>query len=413
MYNFLVHISNLVILVAALFSKKISLMRRGRKSTFEILEASVIKRGVGVKTFWVHCASLGEFEQGRPVIERLRNRYPDAFIAISFFSPSGYEIRKNYEVADVVFYLPSDTKSNMKRLVKILKPDVLFVVKYEFWYNMLKQAKMSGCKVYLFSALFLENMIFFKKKGGFFRAMLKFFDGIYVQDTSSKELLAGLGHRDNVFVTGDTRFDRVVENKLNYIELPLIRDFVRYTEKVVVCGSTWNADMDILIPLILSCRECKFIIAPHEINEEVISSIEAALMSRGVVRYTNTTKYDNLECPNVMIIDCIGILNSVYQYGTRAYIGGGFGAGIHNILEAAVWGLPLIFGPNYGRFKEAVDLVESGGAHVVRNFDDLKEQFIRCGEGREHEGDLASSYVEVRKGASDMILDCVFGKSAS
>lgn len=409
MYNLAIYIANAGIWIASKFSEKVAQMRQGRKETFEIIETAIQKRGEK-KVFWVHCASLGEFEQGRPVIERLRKRFPDAFIALSFFSPSGYNVRKNYDQVDVVFYLPSDTHRNMKRLVGMLNPDALFVVKYEYWHNMLKETDKAGCPIYLFSALFQPNMVFFQSYGAFFRKMLKRFKQIYVQDSKSKELLATVGLDKNVFITGDTRFDRVIENRDNAVELPLLKCFTQTEKEIIVCGSTWNADMDILIPFILESKDTKFIIAPHQIHEEDISSIEAALMPRGVLRYTQTNKYDNLECPGVIIIDCVGILNSAYQYGKRAYIGGGFGAGIHNILEAAVWGLPLVFGPNYERFKEAVDLVELEGAWVVKNFDDLMMRYNDKNDKVSHACDIVKSYVDVRKGASDMIINNIFGK---
>lgn len=406
MYNVAIYISDAVIALLAIFNNKIAAMMVGRRETFVKLDKSQPER-VGRKVYWIHCASLGEFEQGRPIIERIKARFPDSFVALSFFSPSGYKVRLNYELADVVFYLPSDTKNNMKRLVEKLKPDALFVVKYEFWNNMLSEAKNGGVKTYLFSALFQANMPFFKWYGDFFRSMLSCFTRIYVQDQQSKQLLSGIGI-ENVSVAGDTRFDRVIENKINVEPLPIVSDFVKSSSNVLVCGSTWAGDLSILVPFILKSRDLKVIIAPHNIDNEDIHSLCAALIEKGVVRYSNASKCDNLDRPQVLVIDCIGILKSVYQYGTNAYIGGGFGAGIHNILEAAVWGLPIMFGPHYSRFKEAVDLVELGGANVVKSECELTCAYLSFTQN-DMAKEIVANYVGSCKGASDLIMTDIFG----
>lgn len=411
MYNCAVGLTNAGIRIAALFSKKIAAMREGRLETLDVVGKAIEGVDQSRERIWVHCASLGEFEQGRPLIERIKKDNPKTFIALSFFSPSGYKVRKNYELADVVFYLPSDRKKNMKRLVEVLQPDKVFIVKYELWFNMLKALKDRGVRTFLFSALFQPKMSFFKWYGGFFRRMLGMFETIFVQDEASAKLLCGIGFCDNVVVAGDTRFDRVVENREAAQEVNWVKQFVRNANQVVICGSTWNADMDVLIPYILKHKESKFIIAPHNIIEEEIASIEAALMARGVLRYTKTTKYDNCECPNVMIIDCVGILNSVYRYGNRAYIGGGFGVGIHNVLEAAVWGLPLAFGPNYKRFAEAVDLVNLNCARSIENCEELERASVYFTEENLCAGMVSQEYVYSKRGASDTILKHVFGDS--
>lgn len=318
---------------------------------------------------WMHCASLGEFEQGRPVLEQLRTAYPRHKILLTFFSPSGYEIRKDYKGADLVCYLPPDGARNAKRFMQLVKPALVIFVKYEFWYYYLKQVKQDGVPLLLIAALFRENSAFFRWYGTLQRKMLSFFDHIFVQDVRSRDLLATIKIQ-NVSVSGDTRFDRVTQIAENSGPIPLIESFT-HAHPVIVAGSTWPPDEVMLARVLklINDPKLKLIIAPHEIEPAHITSIEKlfpdSVKWSAIKRPDNTDVDDAVPQPRVLIIDNIGMLSQLYQYATITYIGGGFGKGIHNTLEAAVWGKPVVFGPVYHKFREAEDLVKKGGAMPV------------------------------------------------
>lgn len=384
--------------LAALFNDKAKKWVVGRRDLFGRLKSAVSDRKSPI--VWVHAASLGEFEQGRPVIEAIRTRMPEYKIMLTFFSPSGYEIRKNYNGADWVFYLPADTPRNAKRFVEIVKPEITIFIKYEFWLNYLNEAKKQGSRLFLISALFLPDFVFFRSYGSHFREALGWFERIYVQNDCSLELLKGIGV-NNADIAGDTRFDRVFSIASSAVRLPIVERFAAQS-RVFVAGSTWEADEEMLLEAVKARPDIKFIIAPHEIhNDRIESFIERS--GRKCMRYTQLSEADNVESADVMFIDTIGILSSVYAYGSMAYIGGGFGAGIHNVLEAATFGLKIAFGPNYRKFQEAHDLIELGGACSVSNLAEFLQWIDRAVDGG-----ICRRYVADRVGATDMIISGVF-----
>lgn len=362
LYNFAMLIYQSFIWLASKFNnKKASLFLSGRKNVFALLEQ---KRLPGERYVWFHAASLGEFEQGRPIIENLKQTHPEYKIILTFFSPSGYEVRKNYNGADIICYLPMDMSWNVKRFLDIVNPDYAVFIKYEFWMNYLLELKKRQIKTYIVSAIFRESQLFFRSYGGFYRRLLKSFSHLFVQNDESVRLLHSIGV-DNVTKVGDTRFDRVADIASNAKDLPVVQLFKR-DKKVLVAGSSWPNDEEILLSYFNQNKDIKLIIAPHEIHEEHLQSIISKLQ-RPYVRYTQATT-ENVSDADCLIIDCFGLLSSVYRYGEVAYIGGGFGVGIHNILEAAVYGIPVIFGPNYKKFQEAVDLIELGGAFSIADY---------------------------------------------
>lgn len=351
----------------------------------------------------VHAASLGEFEQGRPLIEALRARYPDSRLVLTFFSPSGYEVRKNYSVVDNVYYLPLDTPKAARRFARELKPDMVFFVKYEYWNNILRELKRVGARVYVVSAIFRPSMSFFRpawRAGAFFRSILKVFDKIFVQDAHSAELLASIGFSDNVIVAGDTRFDRVARLVDSSNTLPDVESFVG-DSFTVVCGSTWGEDEDLLLEAMAKNKGWKFIVAPHHIDQSRIDRF-IAQSGRSAIRYSKIGERTGLE--TLLVVDCIGILSSLYRYGAVAYIGGGFGAGIHNTLEAATWGMPVIFGPKYEKFHEAVELIESGAARSITSSEELCQAMADFARNHISTGSIAKQYVCRNIGATDRIL---------
>jgi 3-deoxy-D-manno-octulosonic-acid transferase len=390
-------------LLASLFNRKARLWIKGRKGIFDKIKELVRDKK---NLFWFHASSLGEFEQGRPLIEALKNKNKSIKILLTFFSPSGYEIRKNYKPADYIFYLPLDTKINALRFIKSVNPSNAFFIKYEFWYHFLNQLKINNIPVYLISANFRQNQVFFKWYGGWFRNMLHKFTRIFVQNKKSEFLLKQIG-LDNVTVSGDTRFDRVAEIARHAKTIEIAEKF-RHGNPVIIGGSTWEKDEEILVEFInKSSIDIKYIIAPHEIHESSIQRIMKSI-NKPVIRFSSAT-IANINDYQVLVIDNIGMLSSLYRYADIAYIGGGFGVGIHNILEAATFGLPLVFGPNYGKFQEAVDLVESGGAFPVNSFASLKIQFENLlGKSKKNEaGRIAREYVLKNQGATDIILDII------
>jgi 3-deoxy-D-manno-octulosonic-acid transferase len=352
LYNLIIRLYYLAVLSASLFNNKAKLWIKGRKvRAFIRFDESI----------WFHFASLGEFEQGRPVLERSRELYPGTKIVITFFSPSGYEVRKNTPLADAVYYLPLDTASNAREFINTIQPKLVVFTKYEYWYYFFREARKRDIPVYVISAIFRPGQVFFKWFGGLSRKILGFVSWFFVQDERSKHLLAGIG-LTNVSVSGDTRFDRVWANAQHPKAIPGLAEF-KNSHKVFVAGSTWPDDEKLLIPLIKDHPGLKFILAPHEIHEDKIEKLIDSLPAGIATRYSQFTGHPDgyhgspfVNC-QVLIIDNIGMLSSLYQYGDIAYIGGGFGVGIHNTLEAAAFGMPVIFGPNYKRFKEACDLL--------------------------------------------------------
>ena len=404
LYNLGIRVYYLAILITSPFNRKARLWVNGRKGLFEHIRS---KLEPGISVIWFHCSSLGEFEQGRPVIEKIRDIFPGRKILLTFYSPSGYEIRKNYSGADYIFYLPLDTRRNAAKFMNIVKPEAVFFIKYDYWFHFLSWLKKMNIKIYLISGIFRPGQVFFKWYGKWFREILRTFHHLFVQDNKSAELLKSIGF-ENVTVCGDTRFDRVYEIGQKAAEFPLILSFID-GKTVLIAGSTWPPDEDILIRFINENKlPVKFIIAPHEIHERGIIRLKESIQ-RKTLRYTsiNESEIKNAE---VLIIDTIGILSSVYQYGSVAYIGGGFGKGIHNILEAAAFGLPIIFGPNFKKFHEANELIKLNGAFPIENFNDfirIINTFINNHQTFTSAGDNARKYVQNNLGATSIITKFV------
>ena len=392
----------------ALFSPKIKLFVEGRKTVFQSLESRISSSD---KTIWFHAASLGEYEQGLPVMEKIKKEFPNHKIVVTFFSPSGYEVRKNNSIADACVYLPLDTKSNAQKFLKLVHPDLVFFIKYEYWPNYLNELKKLNIKTYLISGIFRENQAFFQWYGGFYRNALKAFDYFFVQNESSKLLLQKLGF-NNVKISGDTRFDRVVsilerDNSLDFIKL-----FKNNTITIVI-GSSWPKDESLLVNYINQTNEkVKFIIAPHNIKVEQIQELKNSITKKTVLfsekENTDLSNYD------VLIVDTIGILTKIYSYAEIAYVGGGFGnPGIHNILEPATFGIPIIVGPNFTNFAEAVALVHQEGCVCVANQNELNDAFsnlISNEDIRHEKGHICSTFVQMNKGATNVIMKHICNK---
>lgn len=390
----------LAIRTAALWNPKAKAWVAGRKGVLDRIERALASTG---PTIWMHCPSLGEFEQGRPLLEELRKQYPQKPIVLTFFSPSGYENQKNYAGADHIFYLPEDTRQNATRFVKAINPELAIFVKYDFWLNYLKTLRSSGVKALLVSGIFRENQHFFGSFPALGREMLRCFDHFFVQDSASENLLAQAGFQ-NVTVSGDTRFDRVISLAGKHEPLALIPDFAA-DKFTIVAGSTWPADEALLYPLIHQPElDIQWIIAPHELAEKHLQQIESKLQVPHI-RYSQAEQED-LSDFKVLIIDNIGLLSRIYQYAHISYIGGGFGKSIHNILEAAVWGSPVIFGPRHEKFKEAHALLKLGGACTVKDFKSL-ESIVKtwCNDEsqREWAGQSARKYILSEAGATKKI----------
>lgn len=408
LYNIAILIYQSFIWLASKFNnKKATLFLSGRENVFALLEQ---KRLPGEHYIWFHAASLGEFEQGRPIIESLKNTHPEYKILLTFFSPSGYEVRKDYQGADIICYLPMDMSWNVKRFLDIVQPDCAIFIKYEFWMNYLLELKKRAIKTYIVSAIFRESQLFFKWYGGYYRNLLKSFNHLFVQNDESVRLLHSIGF-DNVTKVGDTRFDRVADIASNAKELPIVQLF-KSDKKVLVAGSSWPNDEEILLSYFNQNKDIKLIIAPHEIHEEHLQSIISQL-KRPYIRYSQAT-IENVKEADCLIIDCFGLLSSIYRYGEIAYVGGGFGVGIHNILEAAVYGIPVIFGPNYKKFQEAVDLQQKGGAFVIENYESFSQIMS---EFLEENSSLYSSackvsndYSQANKGATSKVVNAIFSQ---
>ena len=468
LYNIAIWFYALAVRIVAFFNPKVRLMWRGEREAYAKIESGLAD---GDRVVWVHAASLGEFEQGRPLIEKLKRENPEYKILLTFFSPSGYEVRKNYASADVIAYLPLDTPRNARRLVELVKPEKVVFVKYEFWLNYLAELRFRGIETYIISAIFRPNQVFFKWYGGIFREGLKAFKMLFVQNEESKELLKGIGV-ENVMVAGDTRFDRVADIAAAAKKLEIVERFVGIRNEelgmrnaiplspsdsspnlgeqsrevqngeflpVLVVGSSWGPDEELLVRYINErAGRMKMIIAPHEVHEERIKELTEKLTCKWML-YTNaqctmhnaqlgetrdvrhetrdrlriTDKIFNSQLSTLNSYDClvvntIGVLSSVYQYGQVAYIGGGFGVGIHNTLEAAAWGMPVVFGPNYHKFQEAKELIECGAGQSIKNYEECARALDEFFEKNEVASKAAAEYVASHTGATELIHNAQF-----
>ena len=416
-YNIVIYFVLWGIAIASLFNEKVRKMWRGEREAFRILKQKV---DPNAKYIWFHAASLGEFEQGRPLMERIRKDYPQYKILLTFYSPSGYEVRKNYEGADIICYMPVDTRLNAIRFLRLVRPVMAFFIKYEFWSNFLHILKHRNIPTYSVSSIFREDQVFFKWYGRSYAGVLKCFTRFFVQNEESKRLLEGIGITA-VDVVGDTRFDRVLQIKEAAKQLPICEafrtgvassqsaDVPHHDFKVFVAGSSWPPDENIFIPFFNEHKDWRLLIAPHVIAEEHLKLILSLIKGKKVVRYTQTTPEEAAEA-DVLIIDCFGLLSSMYNYGDVAYIGGGFGVGIHNTLEAAVWNMPVIFGPNNKKFQEAQGLLKSGGGFEINTYEDfsgLMSSLMNDETFLKQAGDKAGTYVAHLAGATDKVLASV------
>ncbi|WP_196827341.1 3-deoxy-D-manno-octulosonic acid transferase [Flavobacterium sp. CG_9.1] len=402
LYNLIVHFVGFLLKIMALFSQKMKLFVDGRKVVFPVLEQKIKPND---KTIWFHAASLGEYEQGLPVIEKIKEQFPSHKIVVTFFSPSGYEVRKNNTVADVTVYLPLDTQKNAQQFLKLVHPDLVFFIKYEYWPNYLAELKKSNTKTYLISGILRKNQLFFKWYGGFYREALNTFTYFFVQNETSKKLLQQLG-KTNVAVSGDTRFDRVATILEKDNSLDFISDFKDNTITIVV-GSSWPKDEDLLVNFINSNTfNVKFILAPHNIKEQQIQQLKNSITKKTVLFSEKEGK--KLADFDVFIIDTIGILTKIYSYADIAYVGGGFGnPGVHNVLEPATFGVPIVIGPNYSHFAEAIALVNMEACVSVTNQKELNEaleNLIRNDDIRREKGHISSTFVKMNEGATAIIL---------
>ncbi|MBL4592377.1 MAG: 3-deoxy-D-manno-octulosonic acid transferase [Flavobacteriales bacterium] len=382
-----------------MFNPKAKLWIEGRKGIFKKLNEINSDENI----YWFHCASLGELEQGKPIIEKLKKNDPNIKILITFFSPSGYEFGKNYEKADYIFYLPLDTPSNAKRFIDIVKPKKVFFIKYEFWYNYLFQLKNKHIPTYLISGVFRKDQLFFKWYGGAYNQMLDFFTFFFVQNSISKKLLNDKGY-NNVSITGDTRLDRVYENSLNPEKPPLIKKFTD-NKTTIILGSSWSNEEKIIAEFIHSTKkDLKFIIAPHNIDKKHISEIEE-LLGNGFIKYSEAN-YENISNYNILIIDNIGILANTYQFTDIAFIGGGFTGSLHNILEPASFGNVILFGPKHEKFHEAEDLININGAYEIKYVDDLIAitNHLLIEDNLEKLQKINTDYIKNGRGATSKII---------
>ena len=407
MYSLAIHFYAFIIALISPFHKKARIMRLGQWKTNSILREKIDRNA---KYIWFHASSLGEFEQGRPMMEKIKAEHPEYKILLTFFSPSGYEVRKNYNGVDVICYLPFDTPYRVKKFLNLANPSIAVFIKYEFWGNYLQELKHRNIPVYIISSIFRRDQLFFQWFGYPYRKMLYCFTHLFVQDDRSAALLKEFGIT-NVTVTGDTRFDRVLDVRNQARELSPVEHFVceggKEKRLTLVAGSSWPQDEEILIPYFNEHPEMKLIIAPHEIHREHLMYIES-LLKRPSVRLADVFHDESLAGGKVrLIVDSFGLLSSIYRYGTIAYIGGGFGAGIHNTLEAAVYGIPVLFGPKYHKFKEAKDLIKVGGGFSVsdkQSFCEKMDELLTYHEVLEAAGESAGQFVNGNAGATDKIL---------
>lgn len=400
MYTIAIYLYALAVRLASLTNRKARLMIKGHRKTWRTLRNHAKERQHYV---WFHAASLGEFEQGRPLMERLRREHPEKRILLTFFSPSGYEVRKDYAGADLVCYLPFDTPLNARRFVRLVQPEKAFFIKYEFWHHYIDELHRAGVPVYSVSSIFRNDQIFFRPYGRGYARVLHHFNHFFVQNEASRRLLNSLGVTQ-VSVTGDTRFDRVIDIRNQAKSLPLAAALTG-DSRTIVAGSTWPPDEEILIPYFNRHPELKLIIAPHEVNEERLRSIEQRL-KRPALRYSQATPESSAQA-DCLIIDGYGLLSSLYRYATLAYVGGGFGVGIHNVPEAAVYGVPVFFGPNNQRFREARDLINEGGSFEVTSADDFQAQADRLladERALAKSGQAAGDYIRRNSGATEAIF---------
>ena len=395
------------IVVGSYFNKKLRKMLDGEREAIKQIREKV---DPDAQYIWFHAASLGEFEQGRPLIEKVHKEHPEYKILLTFFSPSGYEVRKNYTGADIITYLPIDTITNARAFLRAIRPVMAFFIKYEFWYNYLHILQHRGVPTYSVSSIFRPNQIFFKWYGRNYGRVLQCFTHFFVQNEESQQLLAGIGFKNST-VVGDTRFDRVLQIKEASKQLPIVDSFVHIHEEkkplTFVAGSSWLPDEAIFIEYFNTHPSWKLIIAPHVIGEDHLKQIISLLKNKKVVRYTQTTETDAANA-DVLIIDCFGLLSSIYRYGEVAYVGGGFGVGIHNVLEAAVWSIPVIFGPNNAHFAEAQGLKHNGGGFEIHNLEDFSKYIQRFEvetNFRLERGIAGGKYVAALAGASNKVLN--------
>ena len=403
MYNIVIYIYLIGVVIASLFSKKVRNMWRGERRAIGIIKE---KMDPNAQYVWFHAASLGEFEQGRPLMEQLKREHPEYKILLTFFSPSGYEVRKNYEGADIITYLPLDTIMNARRFLRTIRPVMAFFIKYEFWYNYLHILKYRKVPVYSVSSIFRPEQVFFKWYGRSYGRVLHCFTHFFVQNEISRQLLAKIGINE-VTVVGDTRFDRVLQIKEAAKQLPVVEAFTD-GHRTFVAGSSWQPDEDIFIPWFNAHKDWKLIIAPHVIGEDHLQQILSKIEGKAV-RYTQASA-EEVRDAQVLIIDCFGLLSSIYHYGEVAYVGGGFGVGIHNLPEAAVWGVPVIFGPNNQRFQEAQLLKACGGGLEINgaaDFQRIMDRFDANPQQVEADGKKAGDYVKGKAGATGKVLHSV------
>lgn len=404
MYELFIILYNIGVWVASFFSKKVRTMWKGEHRTFRVLREKIDPNAMYI---WFHAASLGEFEQGRPIMEAIRREHPGYKILLTFFSPSGYEVRKNYDGADVVVYLPIDTKRNVRRFLRLTNPVMAFFIKYEFWSNYLHMLKDRHVPTFSVSSIFRPNQIFFRAYGKGYGKVLDCFTHFFVQNEESRDLLKSIGI-DCVSVTGDTRFDRVLQIRDAGKSLPIVENFVGGTAEnrphVFIAGSSWPPDEDIFIRYFNEHRDWKLIIAPHVIGDDHMKQILGKL-ERKTVRYTEATT-ENVVGAECLIIDCFGLLSSIYRYADVTYVGGGFGVGIHNVLEAAVWGKPVIFGPNNKNFQEAQGLLKAGGGFEITSYDDFVGVMRKLADDKalEQSRERAGGFVESLAGATRQIM---------
>ncbi|MCD8202024.1 MAG: 3-deoxy-D-manno-octulosonic acid transferase [Prevotella sp.] len=403
MYQIFICLYTVGVFIVSLFKEKARKMWRGEREAFKILKQKV---DPAARYLWFHASSLGEFEQGRPIMECLKKEHPEYKILLTFFSPSGYEVRKNYEGADIICYLPLDTYFWARKFLNMVNIEMAFFIKYEFWWNYLRLLHRRDIPVYSVSSIFRPKQIFFRWYGHEYRKVLRCFTRFFVQNEVSRQLLASLGIV-NVDITGDTRFDRVIQIKNQAKKLPVVEAF-KQDGNVFIAGSSWLPDEEIFIRYFNEHKEWKLIIAPHLIGNDRIQQI-LSLLQCDALRYTEATE-ENVKDVRCLIINCFGLLSSIYGYGDVTYIGGGFGVGIHNVLEAAVWGVPVIFGPNNQRFQEARDLLASGGGHQIDSYEDferLMNNYCADDNLRKADGKKSADYVNSKAGATNRILSAV------
>ena len=403
LYNICMAVYALLIRLAAPFNEKARLWCEGRKGMIERMRQAI---GDEENIVWIHVSSLGDFEQGRPLVDYVHDHYPEYKILLTFFSPAGYEVRKNYPNADYVFYIPADTRRQVSRFLDVVRPRVTIFVKYEYWLNMLAELRRRKIRTYIASAIFRRNSIFFHPIGGIWREALRTFETLFVQDDSSKALLAEIGV-ENVVVAGDTRFDRVITIADEAKRVDVVEEF-KGEKRLFVAGSTWQPDEEILLPLINENPDIKFVVAPHEMDESRIERFVRGVKG-GAVRYTQLSA-DFAE-KQVLVLDTVGLLSRVYGSAEWAYVGGGFGVGIHNTLEAAVYGMPVAFGTKYRKFKEACDLIALGAGRSVKNAEELKTWFDELTSDADYLARLsaiAKVYVGQHRGTTEKIVKAIF-----